>query len=299
MAARGSLPTSASGLIGKRPSRSLSQPCCCAPVSFKGALLFDCDGVLVETEELHRTAYNKAFEEFGLTINGEPVVWSVSYYDKLQNTVGGGKPKMFYHFTQTADAWPEVAGRGGRAVATNDDEGMALIDELQECKTEFYKELVTQASPRPGVLALMDEAIGTPGLAVGICSASTRGGFEKVVDAVVGKERLDKLDVIIAGDDVTAKKPDPMIYNLAAERLKLENTQCIVVEDSLVGLRAAKSAGMRCVITYTSSTEAEDFYGEGADAKLLDMSSGITVSQLFDSENAPLAEILEGVRDPK
>eukprot|EP00965_Chrysotila_dentata_P190024 6173652-Pleurochrysis_carterae.AAC.6 len=77
---------------------------------------------------------------------------------------------------------------------------------VRGCKQEenYGMYVSAQASPRPGVLALMDEAIGTPGLAVGICSASTRGGFEKVVDAVVGKERLDKLDVIIAGDDVSA-----------------------------------------------------------------------------------------------
>jgi hypothetical protein len=58
------------------------------------ALLFDCDGVILETEELHRLAYNAAFEAADLTIDGEAVFWSVQYYDVLQNTVGGGKPKM-------------------------------------------------------------------------------------------------------------------------------------------------------------------------------------------------------------
>jgi beta-phosphoglucomutase-like phosphatase (HAD superfamily) len=46
-----------------------------------------------------------------------------------------------------------------------------------------------------------------------------------VVNSIVGVERLAKLDVIIAGDDVTQKKPDPMIYNMAAERLGLQNHQ--------------------------------------------------------------------------
>ena len=93
------------------------------------ALLFDCDGVLVETEELHRTAYNMAFEEFGLEIDGVPVVWSVDYYDHLANTIGGGKPKMRYHFTglgapaetkthpDTAKAWPSVGKRDGSVPA--------------------------------------------------------------------------------------------------------------------------------------------------------------------------------------
>ena len=73
---------------------------------------------------------------------------------------------------------------------------------------------------------LMDDAIRTPGLAVGICSASTRGGFEKVVDAIVGQERLARLDVVIAGDDVSNKKPDPEIYNVAAQRLGMAKDEC-------------------------------------------------------------------------
>lgn len=56
--------------------------------AFEYALLFDCDGVILETEEFHRLAYNAAFEAAGLTIDGEPVNWSVDYYDVLQNTVG-------------------------------------------------------------------------------------------------------------------------------------------------------------------------------------------------------------------
>jgi len=265
--------------------------------AFDAALLFDCDGVLVETEELHRLAYNEAFAAFELETGGQRVEWSVPYYDKLQNTVGGGKPKMKYHFTETSKEWPTVSGQGVREKAQNLEEGMALIDELQDYKTECYKKLVsTTATARPGVLQLMDDAINTEGLAGGICSASTRGGFEKVVDAIVGQERLAKLDVIIAGDDVTNKKPDPEIYDLAATRLGLAKDKCVVVEDSLVGLRAAKAAGMACVITYTSSTAAADFYGEGADAALLDLSVGVTADMLFD-KGAVRKDLLAGLKD--
>ena len=80
---------------------------------------------------------------------------------------------------------------------------------------------------------------------MGICSAATRGGFDKLVNAIVGIERLSKLDIVVAGDDVSAKKPDPMIYNVASQRLGIPPERCIVIEDSIVGLKAAKAANMK------------------------------------------------------
>ena len=131
---------------------------------------------------------------------------------------------MNYHFTETTKGvWPVVTKEGYNEKNAG---RVKLVDDLQDKKTEIYKRIVSEAAEaRPGVLALMDAAIEADDIAVGICSASTRAGFEKVVDSIVGKERLDKLDVIIAGDDVTAKKPDPMIYNLAAKRLGLDAQQ--------------------------------------------------------------------------
>ena len=97
------------------------------------ALLFDCDGVIVETEEMHRVAYNAAFARFGLRIpsSGEEVVWSKSYYDILQNTVGGGKPKMKHHFNNVAKEWPKP---NDREVPSTDEEKTALVDDLQDAK---------------------------------------------------------------------------------------------------------------------------------------------------------------------
>ena len=60
------------------------------------ALVFDCDGVILDSEEWHRTAYNAAFEEFKVVCPDNPglVEWSTAFYDEFQNMVGGGKPKM-------------------------------------------------------------------------------------------------------------------------------------------------------------------------------------------------------------
>jgi HAD superfamily hydrolase (TIGR01509 family) len=211
---------------------------------FEYALIFDCDGVIIETEELHRLAYNAAFKAAQLEVNGEPVEWSVEYYDILQNTVGGGKGKMFYHFRNTTGAFPTFVQEGKvMSAPQTQDEQQALIDNLQAHKTELYKELIAEkAAPRPGVIELMDEAMADPTIAVGVCSASTKQAVTKVLDVTLGQERRNKLDVCILGDDVSKLKPDPLIYVTAAERLNIHPSKCVVVEDSMVGLRAAKGA---------------------------------------------------------
>lgn len=312
------------------------------------ALLFDCDGVILETEELHRLAYNAVFKEFGVTKvcgeNREPVEWSVGYYDILQNSIGGGKPKMRHYFSQairfesnehgdptmivatppsdeTDDSESKKKGRKTRSeresgsspadivVSSTEIETTleTLIDALQTRKTDLYKQTVeNSATPRPGLLDLMDAALADPTIAVGVCSASTKEAAQKVLACTLGEDRVEKLDVCILGDDVSEKKPSPMIYNEARKRLGVEPaTKCVVVEDSAVGLRAAKAAGMRCLITYTESTAAEDFYGMGADAKVPDLANNgnpVTLEAIFESlrsaadENAE-PELLVGLKD--
>ena len=96
--------------------------------------------------------------------------WAVEYYDILQNTVGGGKPKMKWHFTETMKGqWPvctkPVEGFGGEVGAPppgDDAARSALVDALQDKKTDIYKVIVEEcATARPGVLGLMDAALST------------------------------------------------------------------------------------------------------------------------------------------
>lgn len=291
-------PNHAASRVSKRYAEQVTN----AGGTFDYALIFDCDGVIIETEELHRLAYNAAFKAAQLEINGEAVEWSVEYYDILQNTVGGGKGKMFYHFRNTTGAFPTFVqdGKIMPAPQTKEEE-QALVDNLQAHKTELYKDLIAEkATPRPGVLELMDEAMADPKIAVGVCSASTKEAVTKVLDVTLGQERRRKLNVCILGDDVSKLKPDPLIYVTAAQRLNIDPSKCVVVEDSMVGLRAAKGAGMKCVITYTKSTEREDFYGEGADAKVPDLASArVTLDKIFGPmrEKGTDAEILVGIKD--
>jgi HAD superfamily hydrolase (TIGR01509 family) len=206
------------------------------------ALIFDCDGVLAETErDGHRVAFNQAFAEKGYNIE-----WDGALYKELLN-IGGGKERMTHFFERTS--WPRGAG-----------DRDALIKELHECKTALYTRIIEsgQLPLRPGVARLVDEAVAA-GVKLAVCSTSNERSVNAVVEKLLGLSRKAKFDVILAGDVVSKKKPDPEIYNLVLDRLHLKPAECVVVEDNRNGLLAAKGAGMRCVVTMNGYTQDEDF----------------------------------------
>ena len=206
------------------------------------ALVFDCDGVLAETErDGHRVAFNRTFAAQGYGFE-----WDVALYQELLK-IGGGKERMKHYFDRTS--WP---------AGTSDQEG--LIKELHKLKTDYYTQIVESGElpVRPGVARLVDEAVAA-GVKLAVCSTSNEKAVHTVVERLLGPERKAKFDLILAGDVVSKKKPDPEIYELALERLGLHPKECVVVEDNRNGLLAAKGAGMCCVVTANSYTEDEDF----------------------------------------
>jgi len=206
------------------------------------AIIFDCDGVLADTErDGHRVAFNKAFAQKGL-----PTEWSVELYGELLE-VAGGKERMKHYFNNYG--WPPNV--------TDKD---ALIKELHKLKTDFFMEIIEsgQLPLRPGVARFVDEAIAAD-ITLAICSTSHERAVNLVAEVLLGPKRKTHFNAILAGDVVSKKKPDPEIYNLAAERLNLEPSECVVIEDTRIGLLAAKAAGMHCVITTNGYSKDEDF----------------------------------------
>ena len=205
------------------------------------ALIFDCDGVLVDTErDGHRVAFNAAFKAIGWTTE-----WSVERYGELLTTAGG-KERMRRHFDQKG--WPVPEAERDAAIAS-----------LHKLKTDLFMELIESgALPlRAGVARIVDEAI-TAKLKIAVCSTSNERAVQSVVDKMLGAKRSQHIKVF-AGDIVAKKKPDPAIYELAAQDLGLDPKKCVVVEDSNNGLRAAKSANMNCIVTISSYTADENF----------------------------------------
>ncbi len=206
------------------------------------ALLFDCDGVLVDTErDGHRVAFNRAFADVGLAVE-----WDVATYGELV-TVSGGKERMRHYFDRAG--WPDGI-----------DDHDAFIKDLHRRKTDLFMGIIAggELPLRPGVARLVDEAIAA-GLTLAVCSTSNERAVTAVVERLLGPQRSSYFKGIFAGDMVPAKKPDPAVYRLAAETLGVEPAACAVIEDSRNGLLAAKRAGMTCVVTTSTYTGDEDF----------------------------------------
>lgn len=206
------------------------------------ALIFDCDGVLVDTErDGHRVAFNQAFAQKGYGFQ-----WDVELYGKLLE-VAGGKERMRAYFDEFG--WPGD-------VAHKDE----FIKEMHRLKTDLFMQIIDsgQLPLRSGVRRLIDEAI-VQNVILAVCSTSNQRAVGLVVDRLLGDERRDKFSAILAGDVVSKKKPDPEIYDLARERLGLDTAECLVVEDSRNGLLAAKRANMHCIVTISGYTGKEDF----------------------------------------
>ncbi|KAK9825328.1 hypothetical protein WJX74_009721 [Apatococcus lobatus] len=257
----------------RRPSR-----CQAAGLDFD-ALLFDCDGVLCDTEaEGHRVAFNQAFQQKGLE-----VTWPLHLYGELLET-GGGKERMTRHFTDL-----EKNGEGPFS-SKGEGDRQALVKELHLLKTDIFMEMVEGgAMPlRPGILRLVKEA-NDVGLKIAVCSTSNEKAVSKIVEVLILPSVKANIQVF-AGDVVPKKKPDPAIYNLAAKELGLEPSRCVVVEDSFIGLKAAKAAGMRCIVTRSSYTKSEDFQAADAVVDELGATEGIALQDLTVSGLAKLRQ---------
>ena len=205
------------------------------------ALIFDCDGVLVDTErDGHRVAFNRAFAEAGIKAD-----WSVELYGELLK-IAGGKERMTHYFDR--HGWPS-----GKTAET-------LIPELHKRKTAVFTALIAGGSLplRSGVTRIVDEAHAA-GIRLGVCTTSDPKSIDGVLD-LMGKQRKAYFEIVLAGDVVAKKKPNPEIYNLAKQRLNLDSANCVVIEDSRNGLLAAAGAGMPCLITTSTYTLDEDFH---------------------------------------
>jgi len=181
-----------------------------------GAVLWDMDGTLVDSEEYHWLSWRDTMQSEGITIT----------HDQFLKTFGQRNDSILPQWLN-ADASPESVVRIG------------------DSKEELYRKLVHQGhiQPLPGVMDWVHRLRGQ-GWRQAVASSAPRKNIEVVLEAL---GLTGFFDALVSAEDVTAGKPDPQVFQKGAERLEMPSSRCIVVEDAVPGVEAARRAGMRCI----------------------------------------------------
>jgi HAD superfamily hydrolase (TIGR01509 family) len=212
------------------------------------AILFDVDGTLADTESLgHRPAYNRAFRELGL-----PFRWGPKLYRKLLKQPGG-RERIRHFLTQ----FPGKLGEAQAQVSTDLDGMVARIHDLKSRHFRRYMQH-GRVPLRAGIARLMREAHAA-GVQVAIVTNASRKTLLPVLRYSMGPELAAEVSVVASGEEVQRKKPAPDLYELAMQRLGVTPRECMALEDSEMGLRAASAAGVAAVVTVNADTEGQDF----------------------------------------
>lgn len=185
------------------------------------AVIFDMDGVLVDSEKLINDAAIAMFKEKGLVVQPEDFL----------PFVGAGEARYI----------GGVAERYGFPLD---------VPAAKQRTYEIYLGLIpSQLKPFPGVMELL-HGCREAGLLIAVASSADMVKVRANL-ATIGAP-IEFWDSVVTGEDVINKKPAPDIFLSAAAKLAVKPEECVVVEDAVHGVQAAKSAGMRCVAVATS-----------------------------------------------
>ena len=204
---------------------------CYAPAAMSGrgdggGVLFDMDGVLVDSYSAHLESWHAL-----ATAEGLP-------YDAVTLTRLFGRTSH----EMIGELWPDRARES---------------DRLSSRKEAIYRALVERRFPAmPGAPELVVR-LSEAGFALALASSGPPENVELALDRLGVRERFA---AVVTGRDVERGKPDPQVFLLAAERLGLAPERCVVVEDAPVGVEAAHAAGMPAVVLLSTGRRREDFH---------------------------------------
>ena len=193
------------------------------------AILFDLDGVIVDSEPLHFEAHKKILKDYGIELTLE---------EYLDFGVAKGDSNLYR----------EVSERFGVSI---DNKEMA-----KRKKQAYWEILDKKGELMPGILEILQNFSKKYDLA--IVSSGVKISVEHVLDKFDIKNYFR---VIVTGDDVVELKPFPDVYLKAIELLDFDKKYCIAIEDSETGIAAAKSAGIKCIAIPNDFTKNQDFSG--------------------------------------
>ncbi|MCF7872020.1 HAD family phosphatase [Candidatus Woesearchaeota archaeon] len=188
------------------------------------AILFDRDGVILDSEHTNIAAATKTFKELGIEITKEDVQQIIAKHPKDYLTYFHSK----YKFSEE-----DFIKKGMKN----------YLDMLEHVK--FFEKTVE-----------LVKKLKQEGYKTGLVTSSDRNNTLEIIE----KAGLEKyFETIVTLDEVNNRKPHPEPYFLAAKNLNVKPEECLVIEDSQQGVESAKAAGMKCIAAPTEHTEHQDF----------------------------------------
>ena len=195
--------------------------------------LFDVDGTIAETEGLgHLPAFNAAFEKHAI-----PWRWDAQVYRELLKITGGFERLKSYRLAQGINP--------GNDQFPSDE----LLKSVHLTKNQIYGELMQAGKvvARPGLINFINQ-ISEHGKSWGVVTTTSYSNWNSLWRSVLKNEIQQNPLVVICGEDVVKKKPDPEAYLLAIEKMGVQPNICLAIEDSENGLLSARQAGLEVLV---------------------------------------------------
>jgi HAD superfamily hydrolase (TIGR01509 family) len=187
------------------------------------AVLWDMDGVLVDTGEFHYQSWAAVLPDYDIDIS-----------------------RTFFRDTFGMN------NRGILSILLGEKLTPDLLAEISDRKEAWFRDAVRgQAQPLPGVVGLLG-GLRDAGFRQGVASSAPSANIDALID---GLGLRGYFDVLVSGVDLPGK-PEPVIFQKVAQLLKVPPEHCVVVEDAVAGVEAAKRAGMACIAVTTTSPAA-------------------------------------------
>jgi len=178
------------------------------------AIVFDMDGVLIDSHPVHRAAWREFLRSLSIDVDAQDLEFILE---------GGTRADILRHFMG--------------------DLPQAVLVDYGRRKDEIFRSLEHQIRPAPGVLAFLGE-LERAGMARAVATSASEIRTASTI------ERMGLggyFDAVITAADVVAGKPNPMVYQLACERMNVRGGNALAFDDAPAGVRAARAAGLRCI----------------------------------------------------
>ena len=218
------------------------------------AVIFDVDGVLVDSYAAHFESWKRLGRETGVTLTEEQ--FAESFGRRSREVI-----RQHWGSKRVSDTSISISAGG------NGNKGMrhltdAEVERLDRRKERLFREILEKDFPGMDGARELIEALATYAMWIAVGSSAPKENVQLVLDRLGVR---DHVHVVVTGEDVQRGKPDPQVFLLAGERLGVRPDRCVVIEDAVPGIEAARSAGMKAVALVSTGRDAATLQAAGPD----------------------------------